>query len=79
MANITVAVDSSTYRRARMAAAARNQSVSALVREYLQSLNPEKSAEEKNASLFATLDTARGYCAGSRLTREESHARRKSA
>lgn len=42
--NLTVSLDEKSYRRAKIAAAERGQSVSALVREYFQTLGtPEKS------------------------------------
>ena len=40
MKNITVAVDDETYRRARVKAAQAGTSVSALVRSFLQSVDP---------------------------------------
>ena len=43
MRNITVSVDDGTYRRARIRAAELDTSVSALVREYLQSLSVERA------------------------------------
>ena len=51
MRNITVSVDDETYRQARIRAAELDTSVSALVREYLQSLS-DAGAE------FQTLETA---------------------
>ena len=40
MKNVTLSLDEETYRQARITAAERNQSVSALVRHYLRSLKP---------------------------------------
>ena len=51
MRNITVSVDDETYRQARIRAAELDTSVSALVREYLQSLS-DADAD------FQTLETA---------------------
>ncbi|MEX2580850.1 MAG: DUF6364 family protein [Verrucomicrobiales bacterium] len=46
MKNITVKIDDETYRQARLEAAKRETSVSALVREYLQKLaNEEESID----------------------------------
>jgi len=45
MKNITVSVDDETYRRARITAAERGRSVSAMVREYLGSLDRPDEAE----------------------------------
>ena len=76
MKNITVSIDEETYRRARIVAAERDASVSALVREYLRSLGSVRTegADEVSA-LFAALDKARGFRASARLTRDETHAR----
>jgi hypothetical protein len=44
---ITVSVDDATYRRARIAAAERDTSVSALVKAYLEQLSSEESEVER--------------------------------
>ena len=76
MKNITVSVDEETYRRARIVAAERNASVSALVRDYLRSLGAATAEGGDDVSaLFAALDKARSFRASTRLTREEAHAR----
>jgi hypothetical protein len=76
MKNITLSVDEETYRLARVAAAERNTTVSALVRGYLRTLcRPERSEPDPAQALFFALDRARGYRAADRLTREEAHAR----
>jgi plasmid stability protein len=49
MKNITVSVDDETYRRARIKAAERDTSVSALVREFLQSLSRQESEFDRLA------------------------------
>ena len=78
MKNVTLSVDDETYRRARVAAAERNRSVSALVRGYLQSLSPVRAADtDRAARLFARLDRARGFRAANRLTREAAHERKR--
>jgi hypothetical protein len=76
MKNITVAVDDETYRLARIAAAERNTSVSALVRDYLKTL-VHRSGDDADAAkaLFSALDRAKSFRAAGRLTREEVHAR----
>ena len=77
MPNITVSVDEAVYRAARVAAAQRNASVSALVRDYLQSLVPQPD-HARAQSLFAALDevdAAQPYSASSRLSRDEVHGR----
>ncbi len=76
MKNITLSVDEETYRRARIAAAERNTTVSALVRNYLGTLTrPQEGETDPAAALFAALDRARGYRAADRMTREEAHDR----
>ena len=79
MKNVTLALDDDTYRRARITAAERNQSVSALVRGYLRSLKPDSGGEQRGARLFAALDKSRSFRAARRLTREEAHERQRSA
>ncbi len=76
MKNITLSVDEETYRRARIAAAERNTTVSALVRDYLRTFARAADADpDPAAALFAALDCAQGFRAADRLTREEAHAR----
>jgi Family of unknown function (DUF6364) len=75
MSNITLNIDESTYRTARIVAAERGMSVSALVRGYLQSLRPAQQGERIKA-LVATFDFALpGYSAGNRLSRDEANER----
>lgn len=76
MPNITVSVPDEVYRAARIRAAERGSSVSALVAEYLRSLS-ERTAE------FAQLEAQRkrivegiaGFRAGDRPNRDELHER----
>jgi hypothetical protein len=76
MKSITLSVDDETYRRARIVAAERDTSVSALVREYLQTLSGKAAAHTEAADeLFAALDRARGLRASERLSRDEAHGR----
>ncbi|MBI2382785.1 MAG: hypothetical protein HYV18_01750 [Gammaproteobacteria bacterium] len=59
-----------------MTAASRNQSLSALVREYLQSLADEdQTPDDKATALFSALDKAKNLRADARLSRDEAHAR----
>lgn len=75
MSNITLNIDDTTYRTARIVAAERGMSVSALVRDYLQSLRPAQS-DERIKALVATFDFALpGYSASNRLSREEANER----
>jgi hypothetical protein len=76
MKNITLSIDDDTYRLARIAAAKRSTTVSALVRDYLQSV--ARSADESTEateSLFKALDRARGFRASDRMSRERAHER----
>jgi plasmid stability protein len=73
--NITVSVDESTYRKARIEAARRDTSVSALVREYLRTLDSTSRAGNDVEDLFAALDNVKSYRAGQRLSRDKAHER----
>jgi plasmid stability protein len=76
MKNITVSIDDELYRVARIAAAQRGTSVSALVRDYLRSLAPSVAGQqEANRALFAAMDKAKHLRAADRLSRDASHAR----
>jgi antitoxin component of RelBE/YafQ-DinJ toxin-antitoxin module len=76
MKNITLSIDDETYRQARIHAAERGTTVSALVRNYLNALSRRGAlAADPTTALFDTLDRADSYQASSRMTREESHAR----
>jgi hypothetical protein len=80
MKNITVAVDDDVYRMARVVAAERDTSVSALVRDYLAGLaRPAADRRDAAAALFVVLDQVREYRAADRLSREEVHARKTGA
>jgi post-segregation antitoxin (ccd killing protein) len=76
MRNITVTVDDETYKRARVAAAALDTSLSALVKQYLQQL---ASAETENERLKRQEREIRSriadFTASSRLSREDAHRR----
>jgi plasmid stability protein len=74
--NITVSLPNDIYRRARIKAAERDTSVSALVREFLLKLGEEESDFERRRRLQTeVLDTLKSFQAGDRLTREELHER----
>lgn len=76
MKNITLSVDDETWRQARIQAAQRGTTVSALVRDYLNALSRRGATEPDHAAaLFASLDRAASYQASSRMSREEAHAR----
>ncbi len=83
MRNITVSVDEKTYRAARIAAAERGTSVSALVRGALEEIASHRATERPGEQWLRTLDEiresmmARGskFSAADRLPREELHDR----
>ena len=76
MKNITVSLPDDTYRRARIKAAERDTSVSALVREFLTSLGEEESDFERRKRLQAeVIASVKDFRAGDRMTREEVHER----
>jgi len=78
MKNITVSLDDETYRRARMIAAERDTSVSALVKRFLIELAGGESETErlkrKERELRARITAFR---ASDRLSRDEVHGRSK--
>jgi len=76
MRNLTVSVPDEVYRRARVRAAERGRSVSALVAEFLATLNETDEEFERRlsqqAEVLAEIDAFR---AGDRLGRDELHDR----
>ena len=81
MKNITVSIDDETYRQARITAAEREQSVSAMVRELLQTLvaKPEDALVAKNERLLSALAKSRNFSMKDRLTRDEIYDRSRRA
>ncbi len=76
MRNITVAVDDETYKRARVAAAELDMSVSALVKAYLEQLaSHETGTERLKRKEVEIRSQIAAFRAGDRLTREELHTR----
>ena len=76
MKNITVSISDEAYRQARIKAAELDTSVSALVREFLQSLVSEASDYERRKKLQdEVLATVQSFQAGDRLSRDETHDR----
>ncbi len=74
--NITVSLPDDVYRQARIRAAERDTSVSAMVREFLLNLGEEESDFERRRRLQTeVLDTVKGFRAGVRLTRKKLHER----
>jgi plasmid stability protein len=76
MKNITVSVDDETYRRARVKAAERETSLSALVRQFLTELAAEESSTTRLAreerELRARIDV---FTARDRMSRDDVHQR----
>ena len=76
MKNITVSLDDETYRRARMAAAQRDTSVSALVKRFLQQLGSEETETERlKREERALRERITAFRAADRLSREDVHRR----
>jgi plasmid stability protein len=76
MKNITVTVDDETYRLARVRAAERDTSVSAMVREFLQDVaNGGSQSERLKREENAIRSSIGSFRAGDRLARDEIHAR----
>jgi uncharacterized protein YdaU (DUF1376 family) len=74
--NITVSLDDDTYRRARMIAAQRDTSVSALVKRYLVDLGSGESTEERlKREERALREKITSFRASDRLSRDDVHDR----
>jgi len=75
--NITVSLDDETYRRARIKAAERETSVSALVKRFLAELTAtESDAERLKREERALRERITTFRAADRLSREDVHGRR---
>ena len=82
MKNITLALDEDTYRKARIAAARRDASVSSLVKQYLQTLAASEAGSEKPAheleSLLAEIAQRHpGFTCRDNLSREALYESRR--
>ena len=76
MRNITVALDDDTYKRARIAAAERDTSVSALVKAYLEQLaSLETETERLKRQEREIMSRIAEFNASDRLSREDLHSR----
>lgn len=80
MKNITVSVDEETYHRARVRAAERRTSLSAIVRGILIELAAEETENERlqrlENEIIGRIQQRRGsFSATNRLTRDEAHHR----
>ena len=77
MKNITVTVDDETYRRARIKAAERETSVSALVKQFLAELAVGESDNERlKREERALRERIATFRAADRIPREDLHRRR---
>lgn len=77
MKTITVSVDEDLFRRAEEAAAARESSVSALVRDFLQSLaTGETRFERLKREEIELRERIVRFNGGDRLTRDDVHERK---
>src|SRR5712692_1915762 len=77
MKNITVSLDDETYRRARMLAAQRDTSVSALVKRFLQDLASGESEFERLKRLEReTRERITDFSASENLPRDQLYDRR---
>jgi plasmid stability protein len=75
--NITVSLDDDVYRSARIRAAEAGTSVSALVKQFLESLSGDESDFDRRKRLqHETIARIRSFRASDRLTRDEVHDRR---
>jgi plasmid stability protein len=75
--NITVSLDDETYRRARVIAAQRDTSVSALVRQFLVDLAAgESEVERLRREERALRDQIHEFRAADRLSRDAVHDRK---
>ena len=76
MKNITVSLPDDVYRSARIKAAERDTSVSALVREFLTRLGEDESEFERRKRLQdEVMASIRAFRAGDRLSRDDAHDR----
>jgi hypothetical protein len=75
--NITVALDDATYRHARIVAAERGTSVSALVKQFLAGLAQDGDETKRLKSVEQVLrDGIADFRAADRLPRDELHQRK---
>jgi uncharacterized protein YdaU (DUF1376 family) len=77
MKNITVSLDDDIYRRARIIAAERDTSISALVKQFLVALGSgESQAERLKREERALRERITAFRASDRVSRDELHDRR---
>jgi hypothetical protein len=76
--NVTVSLDDATYRRARILAAEREMSLSALVKELLNGVDADAKAamhDELRHRERELRERVRSFRASGRLPRDEAHSR----
>ena len=79
MKNVTVSLDDTTYRRARMIAAERDTSISALVKEFLVTLGSgESQVERLKREERALRERITTFRASDKQSRDELHDRARS-
>lgn len=76
MKNITVTVDDETYRRARIKAAERDTSVSALVKQFLNELSGDDEFDRLWRKEQELRKQIRSFDGSDRLSRDEMYERR---
>lgn len=79
--NITVTIEDSLYRKARLQAAERNSSLTAVVREFLKGFcqgetDFERRLRQEKETLAALAGRREKFSASARLSRDETHPRR---
>ena len=76
MKNITVSLDDATYRHARIVAAERGTSVSALVKQFLEGLAKGGDERERLKRAEELLrEEITSFCGADRLSRDDIHRR----
>ena len=79
MKNLTVSLDDDTYRRARMIAAERDTSISALVKEFLLRLGSGESQDDRlKREERALRERITSFRASDKQSRDELHDRARS-
>lgn len=73
--NVTFSIDDETLERARELASQRGVSLDQLIRDYLEELTSQMSAEEMITKLTALWNQSGGNSGGGTWTREELHER----
>ena len=77
MKNVTVSLDDETYRRARIVAAERDTSLSALVKEFLTRLGANESNDERlKRQERALREQIKTFRASDRISRDTLHERK---